>query len=122
MQDLPASAKCPESERLCVSTAAQIISAKWNPQLIHALSSGVHRFGELQKIVGINPRTLSARLDELEQAGIVAKAAYAEVPPRIEYSLTQKGHDLLPILEQMMEWGGKYAKDERLPVPQLSRS
>lgn len=101
--------KSPERERLCVATAAQIMSAKWNPQLIYALSSDVRRFGELQKIVGLNPRTLSARLDELEQTGIVAKAAFPEVPPRIEYTLTQKGHDLLPILHQMVEWGNKYA-------------
>jgi DNA-binding HxlR family transcriptional regulator len=110
MRDAPFTGKCPERERMCVANAAQIISAKWTPQLIYALSNGVQRFCELQKEVGgINPRTLSARLDELEQAGIVEKAAFAEVPPRIEYSLTQKGHDLLPILEQMVEWGGKYA-------------
>ena len=101
--------KCTARERACVATAAQIISTKWTPQLIYAMANGVQRFGELQKIVGgINPRTLSARLDELEQKGIVTKAAFAEVPPRIEYTLTQKGSDLLPILEQMVEWGGKY--------------
>jgi len=92
-----------------VATAAQIISTKWTPQLIYAMANGIQRFGELQKVVGgINPRTLSSRLDELEQKGIVTKAAFAEVPPRIEYTLTEKGSDLLPILEQMVEWGGKY--------------
>src|SRR5688572_22199847 len=113
------SGKCPERERLCVATAAQIISAKWTPQLIYALANDVQRFCELQKEVGgINPRTLSARLDELEQAGIVAKSTFAEVPPRIEYTLTGKGHDLLPILEQMVEWGSKYAMNEAVPAPQ----
>lgn len=83
---------------------------KWTPQLIYALANGVQRFGELQKEVGgVNPRTLSARLDELEQAGIVVKNSYNEVPPRIEYSLTEKGEDLLPILECMVSWGDKYA-------------
>jgi DNA-binding HxlR family transcriptional regulator len=77
------------------------------------MANGVQRFGALQKEVGgINPRTLSARLDDLEKTGIIAKSAFAEVPPRIEYSLTRKGSDLLPILEQMVEWGSKYARSE----------
>jgi DNA-binding HxlR family transcriptional regulator len=118
MQDIPTPGKCPERERLCVATAAQIISAKWTPQLIYALANDVRRFGELQKLVGLNPRTLSARLDELEQAGIVAKAAFAEVPPRIEYTLTQKGHDLFPILQQMVEWGSKYASADAEAIPE----
>jgi DNA-binding HxlR family transcriptional regulator len=111
MQKPSLSPKCPVREQACVATAAAIVSSKWTPQLIYALANGVERFGELQKEAGgINPRTLSARLDELEQQGIVAKKAYAEVPPRVEYSLTQKGRDLLPILERMVEWGEKYAK------------
>lgn len=104
--------RCTAQERACVALAAQIISAKWTPQLIYAMANGVQRFGELQKTVGgINPRTLSARLDELEQAGIIAKKAFAEVPPRIEYTLTPKGYDLVPILEQMVAWGSKYTQD-----------
>ena len=86
-----------------------ILGAKWTPQLLYALHSGTNRFCEMQKEVGgINPRTLSARLDELERAGIVKKTVYAEMPPRIEYALTQKGQDLVPILEQMVEWGVKH--------------
>ncbi len=104
--------QCTTQQRACVAMAAQIISAKWTPQLLFAMSNGVQRFCELQKEVGgINPRTLSARLDELEQAGIISKKAYAEVPPRIEYVLTDKGNDLFPILEQMVEWGSKYHAD-----------
>jgi len=104
--------QCTAGDRACVAKAAQIISSKWTPQLLFAMANGVQRFGELQREVGgINPRTLSARLDELEQAGIVAKAAFAEVPPRIEYTLTQKGKDLFPILEQMVEWGNKYHEE-----------
>ena len=119
MRDFPYPSKCPERERDCVAHAAQIISAKWTPQLVYALANGVQRFGELQKETGgINPRTLSARLDELEYSGIVEKVAFADVPPRIEYSLTQKGYDLLPILEQMVAWGGKYATDALSPARQ----
>ncbi len=115
MQKSTYSAKCPVREQACVATAAAIVSSKWTPQLIYALANGVERFCELQKEAGgINPRTLSARLDELEAAGIVAKSTFAEVPPRVEYSLTQKGRDLLPILERMVEWGEKYANE---PAP-----
>lgn len=93
----------------CVAAAAAIIGTKWTPQLIYALASGVTRFSALQKEAGgINPRTLSARLDELEAQGIVHKQQYAEMPPRIEYSLTQKGIDLIPILERMVEWSEKH--------------
>lgn len=110
MQKSTYSTKCPVREQTCVATAAAIVSSKWTPQLIYAMANGVERFGELQKEAGgINPRTLSARLDELEEAGIVSKRTFAEVPPRVEYSLTQKGRDLLPILECMVEWGEKYA-------------
>ena len=100
--------------RICVAAAAEIISSKWTPQLIYALSNGVQRFCGLQKEVGgVNPRTLSARLDELERAGIIQKTIYAEVPPRVEYALTPKGLDLLPILASMMAWGDKHASTER---------
>lgn len=98
--------------RQCVAAAAEVISSKWTPQLIYALSNGTQRFCGLQKEVGgVNPRTLSARLDELERAGIIAKVVYAEVPPRVEYSLTHKGLDLIPILHCMMQWGDKHADD-----------
>jgi len=110
MQKSSLSGKCPVHEQACVATAAAIVSSKWTPQLVYALANGVERFGELQKEAGgVNPRTLSARLDELEMQGIVAKVTFSEVPPRVEYRLTQKGRDLLPILEHMIAWGEKYA-------------
>lgn len=116
-KDSPASQR-PDHESICVATAAAIVGSKWTPQLIYALANNVRRFSELQKAAGgINPRTLSARLDELEKAGIIAKSSFAEVPPRVEYILTQKGLDLLPILECMVEWGEKYATAPA-PVPQ----
>jgi DNA-binding HxlR family transcriptional regulator len=96
--------------RVCVAAAAEVISSKWTPQLIYALAHGTQRFCGIQKEVGgVNPRTLSARLDELERAGVIEKIVYAEVPPRVEYVLTQKGLDLIPILESMMTWGDKHA-------------
>lgn len=113
MQKPIISSKCPIRERTCVAAAAAIVSSKWTPQLIYALSNGVRRFCELQKEAGgINPRTLSARLDELELEGIVEKISFAEVPPRVEYTLTQKGEDLLPILERMVVWAEKYCEND----------
>lgn len=102
---------CPQNERTSISCTSAILGSKWMPELVLALSYGVRRFGELQKQSGgVNPRTLSARLDELEEAGIISKHQYAEMPPRVEYSLTTKGKDLVPILERMIEWGAKYAQ------------
>ncbi|MGF7228703.1 MAG: winged helix-turn-helix transcriptional regulator [Candidatus Saccharibacteria bacterium] len=93
----------------CIAAAAAILGAKWTPQILYGLFNDVHRFCELQKEVGgVNPRTLSARLVELEKAGIVQKDSFAEIPPRIEYSLTPRGRDLVPILELMVEWSEKH--------------
>ena len=116
MQKIQYSAKCPLKEQACVATTAAIVGSKWTPQLLYALANGVKRFGELQKEAGgINPRTLSARLDELEEAGIIKKNTFAEVPPRVEYILTEKGRDLLPVLECMVEWGEKYPAECTAP-------
>jgi DNA-binding HxlR family transcriptional regulator len=93
----------------CVATAMEIIGNKWTALLLKDLASGPKRFGQLQTSVeGINPRTLSQRLDELERCQILTKTSYAEVPPRTEYSLTTKGFDLVPVLRQMAQWGEKY--------------
>ncbi len=93
----------------CIASAMAIIGNKWTALILRDLSSGPKRFSELEKSVGqINPRTLSQRLDDLENHQIIAKQAYAEVPPRITYTLTEKGQSLLPILRQMALWGKKY--------------
>lgn len=93
----------------CIASAMEIIGNKWTALILRDLFAGSKRFCELEKSVGaINPRTLSQRLDDLECHGIVTKQSYAEVPPRVEYTLTTKGRDLLPILEQMASWGTKY--------------
>jgi len=93
----------------CIAGAMEIIGNKWTALILRDLFSGPKRFCELEKSVGgINPRTLSQRLDDLEAHGIITKQSFAEVPPRTEYTLTKKGHDLLPILQQMATWGTKY--------------
>lgn len=96
----------------CIATAMQIIGNKWTALILRDLFYGPKRFCELEKSVGnINPRTLSQRLDDLEEYGIITRRSYAEVPPRTEYTLTDKGQDLLPILKQMATWGTKYHRE-----------
>lgn len=93
----------------CVAAAMEIIGAKWTSLLLKELVNGPKRFCEFEEAIPkINPRTLSQRLDDLEAHGIVTKERFNEVPPRIEYSLTPKGQDLIPVLRSMAEWGNKY--------------
>jgi DNA-binding HxlR family transcriptional regulator len=89
-----------------VAACAEILGAKWTAVLVHDLSEGPRRFSELEhSCPGISPRTLSERLRALEQEGILARRSYPESPPRVEYELTQKGQDLLPIIGEMRRFG-----------------
>src|ERR1035441_5219631 len=98
-----------ESKNGCVARAMEIIGNKWTALILRDLADGVNRFTDLeQSISGINPRTLSQRLDDLESQAIITKKTFAEAPPHIEYTLTPKGRDLIPVLKQMAEWGDKY--------------
>lgn len=94
----------------CVKAATAILGDKWSPQLLRFfINQESVRFCELQDLVGgINPRTLSARLTDLEQAGIIQKVP-DEQSSRCDYQLTGKGQDLLPILTSMEAWSTKYA-------------
>ena len=95
----------------CIAAAMEIIGNKWTALILRDLFTGPKRFCELERSVGkINPRTLSQRLDDLEAHNIISKRMFAEVPPRTEYTLTQKGEELLPVLEQMAAWGAKYER------------
>lgn len=100
---------CTTQDKHYVAKAAEIMSKKWTSGILYALTSGPRRFSALQSEAGDpNPRTLSARLDELEASGIITKECFSEVPPRVEYALTEKGRDLVPIFEQMHAWGKRY--------------
>jgi DNA-binding HxlR family transcriptional regulator len=89
-----------------VSRTAAVISGKWTILLVRDLAEGHCRFCELERsLAGISPRTLSLRLRALEEEGIVERHTYPEVPPRVEYQLTEKGRDLLPIIEDMRRYG-----------------
>lgn len=93
----------------CLAAAMEIIGAKWTSLILKELYESPKRFCEFeQAIPKINPRTLSQRLDDLETHGIITKQRFNEMPPRIEYTLTEKGQDLLPVLKAMAAWGDKY--------------
>src|SRR6266849_5591270 len=83
-----------------VARTARIISGKWTILIIRDLAAGVKRFNQLERsLQGISPKTLSERLRALEEEGVVARQTFAEVPPRVEYTLTAKGHDLVEVVE-----------------------
>ncbi len=92
-----------------VARTAEIISGKWTPLIIRDLASGVKRFNQLERSLhGISPKTLSERLRSLEEEGIIVRQTFAEVPPRVEYSLTEKGRDLVHVIESMRNYGKRW--------------
>ena len=96
-------AECP------VVRTAEIVCGKWTLLVIRDLADGRRRFGELERsLEGISPRTLSLRLRALEEEGIVARKTFPEVPPRVEYALTEKGRALVPIIESMRTYGTEW--------------
>jgi DNA-binding HxlR family transcriptional regulator len=112
---------CPRLEELMttespcpVGCCAEIISGKWTLLVIRDLADSNCRFCELERsLSGISPRTLSLRLRALEECGIVARHTYPEVPPRVEYTLTDKGRALVPVIEEMRSYGERWLLAEQ---------
>lgn len=103
-----------------VLKTADIISGKWTLLILRDLSKGMNRFSVLERsLAGISPKTLSERLKSLEKAGVVTRKSYPEVPPRVEYTLTSMGWDLIPLIDHMRDYGSKWLGDGRpkAPVP-----
>lgn len=99
-KELPA---CP------VETTLTLISNKWKVLILCDLMTGTKRFGELKKSIGaVTQKVLTAQLREMETAGLLTRTVYAEVPPRVEYTLTELGYSLKPILDAMWNWGNEY--------------
>ena len=89
-----------------VCRTAEIVCGKWTLLVIRDLAEGRSRFCELERsLQGISPRTLSLRLRALEEEGIVERQTFPEVPPRVEYALTEKGEALVPLIEDMRRYG-----------------
>ncbi len=99
-KDLPA---CP------VETTLTLIGSKWIVLILRDLMTGTKRFGELKKSIGhVSQKVLTAQLREMEENGLLTRTVYAEVPPRVEYTLTDLGYSLKPILDALREWGEAY--------------
>ena len=106
-----------------VCRTAEIISGKWTLLIIRDLADSSQRFCELERsLAGISPRTLSLRLRALEEHGIVARHTYPEVPPRVEYALTDKGTALVPLIEGMREYGQDWLRDGRPAAEERERA
>ncbi len=105
--DLTSAIGCP------VEQTARIIGNRWTPLIVRDLAEGCRRFSELERSLGgISPKTLSERLKRMEEAGVVDRHCFAEVPPRVEYSLTDKGHALLPVIESMRAFGTTWLAED----------
>ena len=92
-----------------VETTLMLIGDKWKVLILRDLMPGTKRFGELKKSIGsVSQKVLTAQLRDMEEKGLVHRTVYAEVPPRVEYSLTGLGRSLKPILDAMQTWGEGY--------------
>jgi DNA-binding HxlR family transcriptional regulator len=99
----------PVDESCPVCRTADIVCGKWTLLLVRELAEGCSRFCELERsLTGISPRTLSLRLRALEEEAIVERHTFPEVPPRVEYALTEKGRALLPIIDGMRTYGQEW--------------
>ena len=88
--------------------ALALIGPKWNLQIVEALLEGSRRFTELERALGdVNPKVLTDRLRELVESGLVSRTYHAEVPPRVEYSLTDRGRALRPAINALERWGAR---------------
>ena len=95
-----------------VETTLTLISDKWKVWILRDLLPGTNRIGELKKSIGhVSQKVLTAQLRQMEQSGLVNRKVYAEVPPKVEYSLTDVGYSLKPILDAMWTWGEEYQKE-----------
>ena len=105
MMELPA---CP------VETTLMLIGDKWKVLILWNLMNGTMRFGELKKSIGhVSQKVLTSQLRQMEESGLLTRKVYAEVPPRVEYTLTDLGCSLKPIMDAMWTWGEQYQKQVR---------
>ncbi len=104
-KELPA---CP------VETTLTLIGDKWKVLILRDLMPGTKRFGELKKSIGsVSQKVLTAQLRDMENNGLLTRTVYPEVPPRVEYSLTELGRSLKPILDSMWNWGEEFKSQKQ---------
>jgi len=103
--------ECLDPQVCPVISTLDVVGGKWKPAILWLVRQGVHRFGALQRAIGgITQKMLTQQLRELEADGILRREVFAEVPPRVEYTLTPYGQTLLPLLEAMASWGSSHQK------------
>ena len=106
MENIPTVEKLPACP---VETTLTLISDKWKVLILRDLLPGTKRFGELKKSIGhVSQKVLTSQLRQMEASGLLTRTVYPEVPPRVEYSLTDLGYSLKPILDAMASWGENY--------------
>ena len=111
MQSPALSAACPACP---VETTLTLISDKWKVLILRDLMPGTKRFGELKKSIGtVTQKVLTAQLRQMEASGLLTRTVYAEFPPRVEYTLTDLGRSLRPVLAAMEAWGKAYQENAR---------
>ena len=94
-----------------VETTLTLIGDKWKVLILRDLMDGTKRFGELKRsLAGVSQKVLTAQLRDMENAGIINRKVYPEVPPKVEYSLTELGESLRPVIDVMRNWGEEYKK------------
>ncbi|MDI3341535.1 MAG: helix-turn-helix domain-containing protein [Sphaerobacter sp.] len=98
-----------------VTRAARLLGDHWTLLILRDLGGGCRRFRELQESTGMSPGVLSGRLRSLEAAGMITRRQYSEIPPRVEYTLTEKGRAALPIVEQLRAYGETWLVEDDLP-------
>ncbi|MBO8173232.1 MAG: helix-turn-helix transcriptional regulator [Bacillaceae bacterium] len=92
-----------------IEKALDVIGKKWVILIVRELITGTKRYKDIENALGASPKMISQRLKELEEKGIVKRMVYPEIPPRVEYSLTEKGKTLNSVLEAMADWGRTYS-------------
>lgn len=105
-KDLP---KCP------IDTTLKMLGCRWKVLIIKELLDGTKRFGELKKsVTGITQKVLTSKLREMEELGLLERKIYPQIPPKVEYTLTDIGYSLRPVLESLKEWGKDYKRYTKL--------
>ena len=97
-----------------IDAALDVIGGKWRALILYSLVDGTRRYSQIQKDTRrykITPRMLTKELRELESSGLLTRKVYPEVPPRVEYTLTEKGRSIMPILDLLCEWGCEHLSD-----------
>lgn len=96
-----------------VARTLAVVGRKWTLLIVRDLIPGPRRFTQIQRSLGLDPKVVTARLRELQAAGLVSRTTYAEVPPRVEYALTGPGRELEPVVDALRQWGAARAISAR---------